>query len=58
MTTSPEVNRLYAAWRRLGVNFSVLLISQTGVGRGHTLTSVGWVRSKWAAAIATAQRTD
>jgi hypothetical protein len=23
MTTDPEVNRLYAAWRRLGVNFSV-----------------------------------
>jgi len=23
MTTNPEVNRLYAAWRRLGVNFSV-----------------------------------
>lgn len=23
MTTSPEVDRLYAAWRRLGVNFSV-----------------------------------
>ena len=23
MTTNPEVSRLYAAWRRLGVNFSV-----------------------------------
>jgi hypothetical protein len=23
MTTNPEINRLYAAWRRLGVNFSV-----------------------------------
>ena len=36
MTTNPEVNRLYAAWRRLGVNFSVASctdMDHVGAGR-------------------------